>query len=218
MTRRLPPTASVAEPAGGARLFAPAAHRNAQAICAYLAGLLPAKGTVLEIASGTGQHVAVFAAALPGLHWQPTDIAPERLASIDAHVADASLGNVAPARMLDAARPGWGAAHPPVEAVLIVNLLHLLPAPEVQSVLAEAAEALAPGAHLVIYGPFARDGVLTSPGDQRFDADLRAADPAIGYKDTRDVERWLKDNGLRPAAPVEMPANNLILTAHKDQT
>ncbi|WP_372992854.1 DUF938 domain-containing protein, partial [Sulfitobacter sp.] len=102
MTGKLPPTASIALPLDGAKLHAPAADRNRQALCDLLLAYAPSTGTALEIASGTGQHVAAFAAALPGLYWQPTEPDTARRASIDGYVADAGVTNVAPAMMLDA--------------------------------------------------------------------------------------------------------------------
>ncbi|MFC4667725.1 DUF938 domain-containing protein [Seohaeicola nanhaiensis] len=213
MTRRLPPTASVAEPAGDGRLFAPAAERNAQAIADLLAEVAPATGRALELASGTGQHVAVFAERFPGLRWQPTEIAPERRASIDAYAG--GLANVAPAVALDACAPGWGAHWGGQDLVVLVNLLHLMSEPEAAVVLGEAAQALAPGGVFVIYGPFKRGGNLTSPGDEAFHASLVESDPAIGYKDDFDTMDLLQGAGLEMAQVVEMPANNLALVARK---
>lgn len=215
MSRALPPTASVAEAREGAKLHAPAAARNAEAICEVLQQVAPAKGKALEIASGTGQHVVTFAAVLPEVTWQPTDIDAERLRSIDAYVAEAGLSNIAPAQHLDAAAPGWAAHQGPLDLIVLINLLHLISAQDVQTIIDEAAQSLGPGGTLFLYGPFARDGALTSEGDQRFDAQLRAADPEIGYKDTRDMLRWLAGAGLHPEPPREMPANNLALVARR---
>jgi len=215
MTRTLPSTASVAEAVEGAKLHAPAAARNAAALAAFLAQVAPAQGTALEIASGTGQHVSAFAAAMPRLRWHPTDIDPDRLRSIDAYVADARLDNVAPALNLDATQAGWSTDHGPKDMILLINLLHLIGENEALTLIAEAAQALASGGVLVLYGPFSRDGELTSDGDKRFDAQLRTADPAIGYKDTSDMAGWLENAGLRVDAPHEMPANNLAFVARK---
>lgn len=212
---RLPPSASVAEPAGGAKLHAPAALRNADAICDLLVAHGPATGRALELASGTGQHVAVFARALPNLHWHPTDVEPARLASIDAHAAEAGVDNIAPARPLDACAAGWGRAEPPADLLVLVNLLHLIPEAAARRLLAEVAEALADGGLFLLYGPFKRSGRLTSDGDIRFDAELRAADPAIGYKDDRDLRAWLSGVGLAVASAIEMPANNLAFLIRK---
>ncbi len=215
MTGCLPPTASVALPASGAKLHAPAADRNVDALCDMLRAHAPRTGRALEIASGTGQHVVAFGVALPGLHWQPSEPDATRRASIDAYVAEAGLTNVASAIPLDAAQPGWHRALAGQNLILLANLLHLIPTADVRQVITETALALAQDGALILYGPFRRDGALTSPGDVRFDAELRNADPAIGYKDTVDMAAWLSDAGLSSIDPVEMPANNLAIIARK---
>lgn len=215
MTRKLPSTASVAIAQDGAKLHAPAAARNALALSDLLVNHAPKAGRALEIASGTGQHIVEFATALPELHWQPTDIEAERLASIDAHVAEAGLANVAHAAHLNAAEAGWHDTSAPLDLIVLVNLLHLISEAEVRTVITEAALALGSQGVLVLYGPFKRDGRLTSEGDVRFDDQLRTADPAIGYKDTLDMGRWLGDAGMTAVQTIEMPANNLAFVARK---
>ncbi|WP_295316642.1 DUF938 domain-containing protein [Roseobacter sp.] len=213
MTGRLPASASVATGGDGARMHAPAAARNAGALSEFLQSHAPVTGTALEIASGTGQHVAVFAAALPGLIWQPSDVDPARRASIDAWAQDSGAGTVLPAIDLDATRAGWSADHAGQALILVVNLLHLISGPAAQTVVAEAMAALSPGGRFICYGPFRRDGKLTSEGDARFDADLRAADPAIGYKDDGEITAWLRAAGATGLSCHEMPANNLAFVA-----
>ena len=215
MTRKLPPTASVAEPRADGKLHAPAAARNADALCAVLTKHGPRTGTALEIASGTGQHVVAFARALPGLNWQPTEIEPARRISIDAHVAEARLANVAAATPLDACAPGWAATRDPLDLIVLVNLLHLISDPEAKILISETSRALVPGGTFVFYGPFKRGGALTSEGDARFDTELRAADPLIGYKDDLDIANWLGKAGLASDSPLELPANNLAFVARK---
>jgi SAM-dependent methyltransferase len=215
LTRNIPATASVAHAAEGAKLHAPAAARNAAALVDLLETHAPDTGTALEIASGTGQHICAFAAALPLINWQPSEIDPARRASIDAHVSGAGLDNIAKAQMLDATAAGWGVVHQGKDLIVLVNLLHLISTPEARTVIREAASALASGGMLLCYGPFKRDGQLTSDGDMRFDAQLRTADPAIGYKDTLDITRWLGDAGLTLIEIARMPANNLGFVARK---
>lgn len=214
MSGTLPKTASVAHAGEGAKLHAPAAERNADVLCNLLAEHAPPKGCALEIASGTGQHVARFAAALPGVQWHPTDVDPARLRSVDAHVAEGGHKNVAAATQLDATHPGWAGTLPNFDLIVLINLLHLISEPAAKTILSETAAALGPKGTFILYGPFSRGGVLTSDGDARFDAQLRAADPAIGYKDAGDVTRWLGEAGLRTEV-TEMPANNLALIARK---
>lgn len=215
MTRRLPADlASVAAAAGGAKLHAPSAERNAAFIADLLGQTAPRTGIALELASGTGQHVVAFAARLPGLTWHPTDLDPERLASIAAYRAEAGLPNIEAPVALNATAPGWGAAWA-VDLVVLVNLLHLIGTNEARTLIAEAARALNRDGRLVIYGPFLRAGELTSDGDRGFHERLVAADPDIGYKDDFDVMDWMQEAGLEIAEVVEMPANNLAIVARR---
>ena len=213
--RTLPPTASVAHAGEGAKLHAPSAERNAAAIAAALCEIAPETGRALEIASGTGQHVVAFAAAMPGLIWQPTEIDAARRASIDAYAAEAGLPNLRAAMALDATEAGWGKAQSGQALIVLINLLHLISAPEARQIIGEAAQALAPGGSFAVYGPFLRDGQATSEGDARFHASLTAQDPAIGYKDLSEVEGWLRAAGLTLHPVRQMPANNLFLLAER---
>lgn len=208
----LPPAASIAEPGEGARLSAPSAQRNAPVIAEMLAVHGPHEGHALELASGTGQHVAAFAAALPHVDWQPSDLDETRRASIDAWAHGL---NIRPAIALDATAPGWGADHAGQDMIVLVNLMHLISEREAHILLHEVSAALAPGGLFALYGPFLRDGQTVSAADAAFDASLRAGDPDIGYKDAGAVTRWMRDVGLHPLAPLPMPANNLMFLAHQ---
>jgi len=190
---------------------APAAERNADPIAAVLDRHAPATGRALELASGTGQHAAAFARRFPGLDWQPSDADPTALPDIRAWCA--GCANIRAPVVLDAARPGWADDWPGFDLVLVVNLLHLIPDAAAETVLDEAARALATGGVLALYGPFRRAGRLVSDGDARFDANLRAQDPRIGYKDVETVEERLRAGGLELRERVEMPADNLMLVA-----
>ncbi|MCL6286130.1 class I SAM-dependent methyltransferase [Ruegeria sp. 2012CJ41-6] len=211
--RPQPPRVSVAEAGEGGRLVAPAATRNAAAICDLLLRIAPDRGRALELASGTGQHIAAFATRLPGLEWQPSEVDAARLTSIDAYCDP--LTNVAPALHLDATCPGWGRHHAGQDLIVVINLLHLVSMDAATCLIGEAAQALSPSGRLLIYGPFMRDGVLTSAGDQSFHASLTGSDPGIGYKNDRDVHELLIAADLVPIDPVEMPANNLALLASR---
>lgn len=214
MTQNLPASASVVAPREGGRLHAPAAARNAGSLVALLQAHAPTSGKALEIASGTGQHIVEFASALHDMMWHPTDIAEDRRASIDSYARAAAVDNIAAAEHLDATQAGWGATHAGCDLIVLVNLLHLISARAAQILITEAAEALRANGTLILYGPFKRDGRLTSAGDRRFDTELRAADPAIGYKDNRDMDRWLTAAGLAVTSR-DMPANNLAFIARK---
>lgn len=217
MSRRLtlPDSASVATPGADGRMHAPSAARNAEAICAVIAARGPASGQALEIASGTGEHAVRIAACQPGLDWQPSDIASDRRASIDAWAEHAGVSNIRPAIALDACAPGWGAAGPAYDLIFASNILHLVGKDEAQTLIRESAAALTPGGILMIYGPFRRANGFASEGDAAFDASLRAQDPEIGYKSTEEVAAWMHAAGLRVETPEDMPANNLTQIARK---
>ena len=200
---------------GDGRLSAPAALRNRDAIATALAAIAPAKGRALEIASGTGEHIIRFAAAMPGLIWQPTDPAPDRRVSIAAWMAVEPASNILAPADLDACLPGWSARHAPVDMIFFANLLHLVTEPEARVCLSEMAAALAPGGVAAVYGPFLRDGRTTSEGDAAFDARIQAETPGHGYKDLAWVTQVWSNAGLSPEPPQPMPANNLLLFARK---
>lgn len=212
----LPPSASVANHTVDGKLCAPSALRNAPVIVELLQEVVPAKGRALEIASGTGQHVAALATAIPHIDWYPTEIASDRITSIDAYAAQAALDNLRPAQILDAAKQGWATMHLPYDLIYLGNLLHLISLDAATTVLCEAANALTPQGNLVIYGPFKRAGVLTSAGDAKFDAELRAANPAIGYKDDQWMKQILTGAGLHVSLVRNMPANNLAFIANRE--
>ena len=211
----LPDSAATAQPAEDGRLFAPSAARNSGDIATLLAHHAPARGRALELASGTGEHAVVFARRMPALDWQPSDIDAARRRSIDAHAALAGLPNLRAAIALDATKPGWAKRYPGQNLIVLINLLHLIATPEARRLIHEAAQALAPGGILAIYGPFLRDGKTTSPGATAFHNSLRAQDPAIGYKDDWDVIDWLHGDWLELVQVMEMPANNLAFIARR---
>lgn len=185
------------------RRFAPAAARNRDALLEALRHVLPARGLVLEVASGTGEHAAHFARALPGLEWQPSDPSPEARASADAWAA--GLPNIRPALALDASAWPWPIAQ--ADAVLCVNMIHIAPWDACLGLLRGAAAILPSGAPLILYGPFLQAGVETAPGNQEFDASLRARNPAWGIRRLEDVAMAAAGFGLSDVIP--MPANNL---------
>jgi SAM-dependent methyltransferase len=210
MTRKgdMTPTHSNADSLDDGRLSAPAAVRNASAIVAALADWLPASGRALEIAAGTGEHAVALARANPGLDWQPTDIDPARLASIDAWRAAEGVKNMRVAVVLDATTPDWTVE--PVRVVYLANLMHLLPEIGATNVVRGAARALEAGGQFCVYGPFRLGGTFRSEGDAAFHARLTAAEPSIGYKDFEWIETVAAKAGLNRVALIEMPANNLV--------
>lgn len=191
------------------QLHSPAAERNRQPILEQLRRLLPPRGTALELASGSGQHVAHFAAAMPGWTWQPSDPDPAALASIAAWCA--GLPNVRAPLALDASNATWAGAPDRVDLLLAVNLLHIAPWPVCAALMAGAARHLAPAGLLVVYGPFVEADVPTAASNLAFDADLRRRDPRWGLRDLAAVDAQARSAGLVRRERVAMPANNLLL-------
>ncbi|MEM1345617.1 MAG: DUF938 domain-containing protein [Pseudomonadota bacterium] len=200
-----------AEQAPDGRRTASAALRNTEPLIEALRARLPARGRVLEVASGTGQHVAAFAAAFPALDWMPSDVDPGQRQSIAAWREQSGLANIAEPVALDIAS-SWPIARGGVQAVLTINLLHLVPAPFVLRLFEEAQAALSENGRMIVYGPFLRGSSYASAGDRAFDAALRARDPIIGYKSVEAVSEAALAAGLTPIATDAMPANNLLLT------
>ena len=196
-------------------MHSPAAERNRQPILQVLQALLPATGSALEVASGTGQHAAWFAAALPGWTWQPSDAQAGHLDSITAWCADAGVHNVRTPVLLDVLAPQWpssGTAFAtPFDLVYCANMLHIAPWACCAGLMQGAARHLAPGGHLVTYGPYLEDDVPTAPGNLAFDASLRERNPDWGIRRLHDVAQIAAQAGLRLAARHALPANNLLL-------
>jgi len=192
------------------RLHAPATQRNKAAIAAVLADWLPAVGAVLEIASGTGEHAVHFAAAFPGLAWQPSDPDPQHRRSIAAHRQAEGTANLLPPLDLDVTRPDW-LLQAEVDAMVCCNMIHIAPWAAAEGLLAGAGRHLKPGGGLYLYGPFLQPGVATAPSNLAFDASLRAQNPAWGLRHLDDVARLAAANGLAEPLVEAMPANNLSL-------
>ncbi|MEX0280638.1 MAG: DUF938 domain-containing protein [Arenibacterium sp.] len=194
-------------------MVAPAAERNADVIAGLISDIAPDSGRALELASGTGQHIVHLAAQNPGIIWQPSEVDPTRLASIAAYIDESEASNLLPPIELDATEPGWSAACGKYDMILLVNLLHLISAKEAKNLITESRLALSDGGILVLYGPFMRNGVLTSDGDHRFHTSLVTEDPEIGYKNDIDVLDWLTDAGFATPDVFDLPANNLAFCA-----
>jgi SAM-dependent methyltransferase len=204
-----------APPEPDGRLDAPAFHRNCEPIWSVLAGFLHGQsGDVLELGSGTGQHVIAFARQSPGIRWWPSDLNEQHLRSIAAWRAHSELANVEPPVRIDLTQTDWGLhAGVPAQlrAIVCANVLHIAPWRVAEGLFAGAARHLADGGRLFIYGPFVRDGAHTAPSNAAFDASLRSANPEWGVRDTRDLRRLAAAEGLSLVEVVEMPANNAIL-------
>ena len=188
---------------------APAAERNREPIAAVLREVLPASGTVLEIASGTGEHSAWFAGLFPDLVWQPSDADPEALESIRAWRDEAGLGNLAAPLRLDASAEAWPLRC--ADAILCVNMVHISPWAATVGLMRGAGRLLGPGAPLILYGPYRRAGVPTAPSNEAFDLSLRSRNPQWGLRELEAVAAEAALNGIGLERVVEMPANNLTV-------
>lgn len=194
--------------------YSPAADRNKQAILDVLFSALPAQGQALEIASGTGQHVAWFAAGLPGWDWQPSDAQADGFESINAWAAAQGVRNVREPVVLDVMAASWSPAKNTPEIfdlIYCANMLHITPWATCAALMFGSAQNLAPGGQLITYGPYLEDMVPTSPGNLAFDESLRERNPAWGIRRIEDVEAQAAKAGLKLNARHAMPANNLLL-------
>lgn len=192
-------------------LSSPAAQRNAQAILDILKAHLPARGSVLEIASGTGLHAATFAAALPDVQWIPSDPDPEARASLRAWKARTGLANLAEPLALDVERAEtWPQA--PLNAIVCINMIHISPWSATEGLMAGAGRLLSnPGGLLMLYGPYREADIETAPSNESFDSALKARDPSWGLRDRDAVASEARAHGLHLTLRVAMPANNIVL-------
>jgi len=186
---------------------APAAQRNREPIREVLARHLPARGLVLEIASGTGEHAVHMARSFPALAWQPTDVDAGALASIAAWRDETALPNLRAPIALDVTREPWPVVA--ADAIVCINMVHIAPWEATLALFAGAARTLVPGGLLVLYGPYRFEGRFTAPSNEAFDASLRARDPRWGVRDVADLRAAA--GGFELAEIVEMPANNHVL-------
>lgn len=193
----------------GARRSAPAALRNREPIAEVLREWLPASGRVLEIASGTGEHIVYFAERFPALEWQPSDIHPDALASIDAWRVAAALPNVRPPLSIDAGSSEWPIDR--ADALLSINMVHISPWTSALGLIEGAARLLPRGGPLILYGPWLSDDVATAPSNLAFDSDLKQREPQWGLRRVEDFEAKAKQSGLRLIERRAMPANNMML-------
>lgn len=194
----------------GARLTSPSTARNTAPILAVLKAHMPARGRVLEVACGTGEHALAFSTALPGLAWTPSDPDEAAVASAEAWRADGP-DNLQPALRLDATDPTtWPDG--PFEAMFCANMIHISPWAATEGLMRLAGQVLLnPGGLLVTYGPYRETDVETAPSNLAFDDSLKDRDPAWGLRDRDDVVQAALDQGLALTRRVEMPANNLML-------
>jgi Protein of unknown function (DUF938) len=205
------------------RLDAPAVHRNQVPIREVVMRVLgDCRGHAIEIGSGTGQHIIGLAQHLPNLTWWPSDPNAAHRNSIEAWRRREGPANVMPPVDLDAGQEDWRLGTPgrppqtDIAAILCINVLHIAPCTVAQGLFRAAGRLLNQGGSLILYGPYAINGVHTAPSNARFDADLRAQDPQWGVRDINDVKALAASSHLMVSETVAMPANNLILIVTPD--
>jgi SAM-dependent methyltransferase len=194
------------------RQHAPATVRNREPILAVLREVLPKAGTVLEVASGTGEHAVFLAGELPGLRWQPSDPSPAALRSISAWSAGGPANLVAPV-MLDAAAADWPVSA--ADAIVCINMIHISPWSATEGLMRGAERLLPSGAPLLLYGPYRRAGRELEPSNEDFDASLRRRNPAWGLRLLEDIVALGETHSLILDGVFEMPANNLAVVLRR---
>jgi SAM-dependent methyltransferase len=190
-------------------LTSPSVARNRDPILAVLRRVLPSAGTVLEIASGTGEHAVYFATTLPHLTWQPSDQDEQALRSVAAHRANSGLPNLLAPLALDAAAPQWPIDQ--ADAVVAINMVHISPWRATQGLMAGAGRVLSPGGVLYLYDAYSENGTHTATSNKAFDADLKRRNPDWGVRALEKVAELAGSHGLKLAERISMPANNLSL-------
>lgn len=196
-------------PGNSPAISAPAALRNREVIADALGGFLPEQGSILELASGTGEHVCLFAERYDRLTWQATDMEPTRLESIAAHASKVSLPNLLPPRHLNVTETDWHAMS--ADVIIAINLLHVAPKAVSDAVLRGAAQVLGPGGVLCIYGPFTLNGVFNTDSNRQFNDYLREQNPEWGLRDIADIDAIAEGLSMVRTALQDMPANNFLV-------
>lgn len=200
-----------------ARLHAPATERNRDVILEVLKTHLPRDGALLEVASGTGQHAAHFAPHFPGLDWQPTDLDPLHITSIDAWRGHAGADNLRAGVLLDVMERDWPTSHlnGPIMGLTAINLIHIAPFAVTESLIGGAARHVADGGVFFLYGPYKQNGKHTSESNEAFDASLKSRNPDWGVRDMEHVIEMATGAGFNTPDIIAMPANNLSLIFRK---
>jgi SAM-dependent methyltransferase len=194
---------------------APSADRNREPLLSVLREVLPPRGGVLEVASGSGQHAVFFSRAFPELLWQPTDADPGALASIEAWRQEEALENLRAPLALDVRAEAWPVTH--ADAMVGINLVHICPWEATRGLLRGAGRVLAPGGPLVLYGAYFVEGQTPAPSNVAFDASLRERDPAWGVRELGAVTAEARAQGLVRERVVEMPSHNLVLVFRRSE-
>ena len=204
---------TIGESAPGEQRHAPATLRNRDAIVEVLRAILPDRGTILEIASGTGEHIVYFGRTFADLTFQPSDPDPACCQSIAAWTRREAVANVLPPLQLDAQAAQWDIAKP--AAILCINMVHISPWESSIGLFEKAGKLLDTGAPLFLYGPYLRDGVVAAPGNLAFERSLKSRNLRWGLRDVADMDALAANNGFSRESLIEMPANNISLIYRK---
>ncbi len=208
------------EKTGDGRQYSPSSQRNASYILDVLKKVLPKEGTVLEIASGTGEHAVFFAPEFSQLTWQPSDPADDKIESIKAWMAAEPSPNLRSPIAIDAASDHWPLENqkvsPPITAIVCINMIHVSPWAAGLGLIAAAGRILKPGGVLYLYGAYMIDGQHTAPSNVEFDKMIRKTDSRWGLRDIRDVEKEANKQGLILKDVIPMPANNFSIIFEKE--
>lgn len=195
------------------RKFAPATARNRDPIMAVLLPWLRQGASVLEVASGSGEHAVHMAAARPDINWQPTDPDPSSRDSIAAWIAHSGAANINPPLELDVCATPWPVKS--ADLILCCNMIHIAPWPAAVALIDGAGRILSDDGVLFLYGPYKRDGAHTAPSNAAFDDSLRSRNSDWGIRDLEAVEEQAAASGLALADVVAMPANNFCVVFRK---
>lgn len=194
-----------------ARQHSPSTARNRDVILAALRDALPPRASVLELASGSGEHAVHVAKAMPEITWRPSDPDEAARASIAAWIAAEGLTNVREPLTIDVSKDRWGVEGQAFDALVAINMIHISPWEATLGLMAGAQRLLPAGGVLFTYGAYKRGGRHTAPSNEAFDAWLKQRDPSYGVRDVEAVEDAARACGLGIRNLIEMPANNLGL-------
>ncbi|WP_417452547.1 DUF938 domain-containing protein [Kiloniella sp.] len=215
-------TTNTFPPTPDARRYAPATERNRQVIYDVLKNNLPAKGKLLEVASGTGEHAAWIGSRLPAIKWQTSEYDTDLFPSIKAHIKASKAKNITPPVHIDVLQNNWGLSpeemaqfYDKTDIVTCANMIHIAPWEVAIGLIKGASNFLVQSGLLFIYGPFFQSGTETAPSNIEFDNWLKERDSSWGIRQLDDVEHLAKDHGLFLYKAHTMPANNLFLQFKK---
>ncbi|MEM8935126.1 MAG: DUF938 domain-containing protein [Pseudomonadota bacterium] len=213
------PTALEERGEDAGRLFSPSVARNREPILSVVEQIIPRTGRFLEIASGTGEHIAHFAKTFPHIEWVASDTDERAQRSIDAWRRSSGLSNLSGPLVIDARKPQWDIENaPPFDGIVCINMIHIAPFSAVEGLFAGAKRVLASKGVLFLYGPFSRSGAHTAPSNAQFDASLKSRDPQWGVRDLDlEIAPLAQSYGLDLETITTMPANNLSVVFRKSR-